>query len=144
MRARLIPTVFTAAYLFCGTVPAVADTAADEAAIRENAKQYVIAFNRRDSKAMADMWSPDAIYTDPTTGQGVVGREAIAKQFDYAFAGAEDAKLAVNIASIDFISPNVAMEKGEADVTYTDFPAEKTDYTAVHVKRDGKWYIDRV
>jgi uncharacterized protein (TIGR02246 family) len=124
--------------------PATASQAADEAVIRANADKYVEAYNRRDSKSMAAMWSPEAVYMDPTTGEGVVGREAIAKQFDYAFAGAEDAKLAVAIESIEFVSPNVAIEKGTADVTYTDFPAEKTNYTAVHVKRDGQWLIDRV
>jgi uncharacterized protein (TIGR02246 family) len=129
---------------FAINAAARADQAADEAAIRALAEKYVEAYNRRDSKTMADMWSPEAVYMDPTTGEGVVGREAIAKQFDYAFAGAEDAKLAVTIESIEFVSPNVAIEKGTAEVTYTDFAAEKTDYTAVHVKRDGKWLIDRV
>ena len=84
----------TLAYLAFGVV-AQADQAADEAAIRANGEKYVEAYNRRDSKTMADMWSPEAVYMDPTTGEGVVGREAIAKQFDYAFAGSEDAKLAI-------------------------------------------------
>ena len=69
---------------------------------------------------MASMWSPDAVYTDVGTGESVVGREAIAKQFDYVFAGSEDAKLTVTIDSIDFVSPNVAIEKGTAEVSYYD------------------------
>jgi uncharacterized protein (TIGR02246 family) len=124
--------------------PAGMDATAEEAAIRANAEEYVESYNRRDSKTMASMWSPDAVYMDPTTGEGVVGRDAIAKQFDYAFAGSEDAKLKIDIESIDFLSPNVALEKGRAIVTYAEFPPEITDYTAVHVKRDGKWLIDRV
>ena len=40
--------------------------------------------------------------------------------------------------------PTSRSRKGTADVTYTDFPAEKTSYSAVHVKRDGQWLIDRV
>jgi uncharacterized protein (TIGR02246 family) len=124
--------------------PEASLTAADEAAIRANCEKYVEAYNRRDSSTMADMWSPDAVYMDPQTGEGVVGREAIAKQFDETFAGSEDSKLSVEIASIDFVSPNVAIEKGTAEVTYSKFPTEETEYTAVHVKRDGKWYLDRV
>jgi uncharacterized protein (TIGR02246 family) len=124
--------------------PAGVDVAAEEAAIRANAGKYVESYNRRDSKTMAAMWSPEAVYMDPTTGEGVIGREAIAKQFDYAFAGSEDAKLEVDIDSIDFLSPNVAIEKGRAVVTYSEHPPEITDYTAVHVKRDGQWLIDRV
>jgi uncharacterized protein (TIGR02246 family) len=143
MRTRTIyicaSVISLASYL-----PAVADQAADEAAIRANGDKYVEAYNRRDSKTMAGMWSPEAVYMDPTTGEGVVGRDAIAKQFDYAFAGSEDAKLAITIESLDFVSPNVAIEKGIANVTYADFPAERTNYTAVHVKRDSQWYLDRV
>jgi uncharacterized protein (TIGR02246 family) len=116
----------------------------EEGTIRANAERYVEAYNRRDSKSMAAMWSPEAVYMDPTTGEGVVGREEISKQFDYAFAGSEDGKLSVVIDSIDFLSPNVAIEKGTAEVTYSDFDPEITEYTAVHVKRDGAWMIDRV
>jgi uncharacterized protein (TIGR02246 family) len=139
-----ITQLIVTAQLVAQEAPATANQAADEAAIRANGDKYVEAYNRRDSRTMAGMWSPEAVYMDPTTGEGVVGREAIAKQFDYAFAGSEDAKLAISIESIEFVSPNVAIEKGVADVTYTDFPAEKTNYTAVHVKRDGQWLIDRV
>ena len=73
-----------------------------------------------------------------------VGRDEIAKHFDDMLAGSEDAELAVTIDSIDFVSPNVAIEKGTAVVTYSKFPPEETTYSAVHVKRDGKWYLDRV
>ncbi len=130
--------------IIAGSTSARADQAADEAAIRANAAKYVEAYNRRDSRTMASMWSPDAVYTDNSTGEGVVGREAIAKQLDYAFAGAEDAKLVVNIGSVEFVSPNVAIERGTAEVSYSKSPTEKTEYSAVHVKRDGHWLLDRV
>lgn len=118
--------------------------ASEEAAIRANADKYVEAYNRRDSKTMAAMWSPDAVYMDPITNEQIIGRDAIANQFDYVFAGSEDAKLAVTIDSVDFVSPNVAIEKGSAVVTYSDFDPEETTYSAVHVKRDGQWLIDRI
>jgi uncharacterized protein (TIGR02246 family) len=123
---------------------APADISPDEAAIRANADKYVEAYNRRDSRTMAGMWSPDAVYLDPATDERIDGRDNVAKHFDYIFAGSEDAQLAVTIDSIDFVSPNVAVEKGTAVVTYSDFPPEVTTYSAVHVKRDGQWLIDRV
>jgi uncharacterized protein (TIGR02246 family) len=144
MRAKHFATFLVAAYFGLGAIAQAADQPADEATIRANAGKYVEAYNRRDSKTMASMWSPEAVYTDSTTGEGVVGRDEIAKQLDHAFAGAEDAKLKVTIDSIDFVSPNVAIEKGTAEVTYAKSPTEKTEYTAVHVKRDGKWLLDRV
>lgn len=124
--------------------PAEADATADEEAIRKCVAKYVEAYNRRDSKTMASCWSPEAVYMDPETGEGIVGQDAIAKHFDYQFAGAEDAKLVVVIDSIEFVSPNVALEKGNATVSYSEFPDEESTYTAVHVRRDGKWMLDRV
>jgi uncharacterized protein (TIGR02246 family) len=143
MKSRFFLATIVAICLASGS-PAQADQAADEAAIRANVEKYVECYNRRDSKTMASMWSPEAVYIDDETGEGVVGRDAIAKELDEAFAGAEDAKLAVQVGSIDFISPNVAVEKGKAEITYAKSPPEKTGYTAVHVKRDGKWLLDRV
>jgi uncharacterized protein (TIGR02246 family) len=126
------------------TDTAPSDMTTDEAAIRANAGKYVEAYNRRDSRTMAGMWSPGAVYIKPDSDERIVGRDAIAKHFDDMLAGSEDAKLAVTIDSIDFVSPNVAIEKGTALVTYSNFPPEETTYSAVHVKRDGKWYLDRV
>jgi uncharacterized protein (TIGR02246 family) len=123
---------------------AFADQSADEATIRANAAKYVESYNRRDSRTMASMWSPEAVYIDSETGEKAIGHDAIAKQLDDEFAGAEDAKLTIQIDSIDFVSPNVAVEKGTAEVTYSKQKPEKTEYTAVHVKRDGKWMLDRV
>ena len=117
---------------------------ADEAVIRANADKYVEAYDRRDSKTMAGMWSPDAVYMDPTTNEQIVGRDEIAKHFDYMFAGAEDAKLTVEIDSVEFVSPNVAIERGTARVEYGEGEPEDTIYSAVHVKRDGQWMLDRV
>ena len=115
----------------------MANQAEDEATIRANAAKYVESYNRRDSKTMASMWSPDAVYTDDSTGESAVGRDAIKSNSTTPFAGAEDAKLKVNIDSIDFVSPNVAVEKGSAEVTYDKHPAEKSEYTAVHVQ--ARW-----
>jgi uncharacterized protein (TIGR02246 family) len=144
MHARSFRQLAIAILALCVANISAADQAADEAAIRDNADKYVEAYNRRDSRSMAGMWSPEAVYQDPATGEGVVGRDAIAKQLDYVFAGSEDAKLAVTIDSIDFVSPNVAIEKGVADITYSKGEAEKFQYSAVHVKRDGQWLLDRV
>jgi uncharacterized protein (TIGR02246 family) len=144
MRAKCLYTILWVAILTTSLLsPAArADQAADEAEIRANAEKYVVSYNRRDSKTMASMWSPEAVYAE--SGEHVVGRDAIAKELDQVFAGSEDAKLKVTIDSIDFVSPNVAVEKGTAEVAYSKSPAEKTEYSAVHVKRDGKWLLDRV
>ena len=91
------------------------DQSANEAAIRKMVASYVQAFNRHDAKAMADHWSPDAVYLNRTTGEEVVGRAAIAEQFAALFKEQPELKLEVNVESIQFISPNVAVEHGNQD-----------------------------
>ena len=92
------------------------DQAADEAAIRKAAASYVEAFNKHDAKALADHWSPDAVYLNRTTGEEVVGRAAIAEQFTALFKEQPEVKLEVTVASIQFVSPNVAIEHGTAKI----------------------------
>jgi uncharacterized protein (TIGR02246 family) len=118
--------------------------AADEAAIRKVGESYVAAFNQRDAKALAALWSPEAVYTNPVSGEQVVGREAIAKQFGAIFADAKKIKLEAKTDSVRFVSPNVAVEQGTAKVIRPDQAPAESEYTAVYVKRDGQWLLDRV
>jgi hypothetical protein len=55
----------------------LAGQAEEDAAIRKNAEDYVAAYNNHDAQAVAAMWSPDAVYMDPSTGEAAVGREEI-------------------------------------------------------------------
>ncbi len=138
---------FTLIFILCFTAfcqAASADQAADEALIRKAVEAYVVAFNGGDSKALAAMWSPEAVYTNPVSGEQVVGRKAIEQQFATIFAANKDAKLAAATKSIQFISPGVAVENGTAKVMRPDQEPEVSEYTAVYVKRDGKWLLDRV
>lgn len=41
----------------------------DEATIRKAVESYVAAFNKGDAKALAAMWSPEAVYTNPVSGE---------------------------------------------------------------------------
>jgi uncharacterized protein (TIGR02246 family) len=120
------------------------DPAADEAAIRKSDDAYVQAFNKKDAKALADLWSPDAVYVNRTTGEEVTGRLAIGEQFTALFKAQPALKLEVNTESIQFISPNVAVEHGIAKFTSPKGEPEAVAYQAVSVKRDGQWLLDRV
>ena len=51
-------------------------------------------------------------------------------------------KLEVDVTAIDFLTPNVAIETGVATFI-TDQP-ESISYSAVYIKRDGTWLLDRV
>ena len=115
-----------------------------ETAIRQGVAAYVQAFNARDSQKLADQWSPDAVYINRISGEEVVGRKAIADQFNALFQSQKDLKLDVSIESIRLLSPNVAVEQGTAKFLLPKAEPEEIDYTAVYVHRDGKWLLDRV
>jgi len=140
--------MLTAAMMACVLASAVAAEAdrqaADEAAIRKSVEAYVAAFNQGDAKALAAMWSPEAVYTNPLSGEQVVGREAIEQQFAAIFTDAKGAKLEAKTDSIQFVSPSVGIEHGTAKVIVPDQAPEESEYTAVYVKHDDQWLLDRV
>ena len=121
-----------------------ADQSADDATIRKAVQSYVAAYNRADAKALAAMWSPEAVYTNPLSGEQVVGREEIERQFDAIFAEATGAKIKATTNSVQFISPGVAIEHGTASVVRSNQEPEISEYSAVYVKREGEWLLDRV
>jgi len=117
---------------------------ADEAAIRASAASYVQAFNRHDANALAEHWAPDAVYLNRSTGEEVVGRAAIANQFRTLLEEQPDVQLKVSVGSVQFISPSVAVEQGRTTLLAPNSEPEEIEYSAVNVKRDGKWLLDRV
>ncbi len=140
--------MLTAVLIACSMAPAIGvraeGQAGEEAAIRKAIESYVAAFNRGDAMALAALWSPEAVYTSPLSGVQVVGRAEIEQQFAAMFADAKGAKLEATTEAIQFVSPNVAVEQGTAKLILPDQAPEESEYTAVYVKRDGQWLLDRV
>lgn len=143
-RASLLLWILGATWTTGLRAQELTEPSADEAAIRQAAATYVEAFNKHDAAAVAEQWSPDAVYLNRSTGEEVVGRPAIAEQFATLFKDQPEAKLEVTVTSVQFVSPNVAIEHGTAKLTTPNAPPEETEYSAVDVKRDGKWLLDRV
>ena len=120
--------------------PAV-DRSADEAAIRANVAAFQKAYNSGDAKAIAALFTSDGQIEDKE-GNVSEGREAIAKTFRNVFEATPDKQIEVFIESIRFIGADLAVEKGITKES--DVPGEAPDYdryTAVHVKKDGKWLM---
>src|SRR5262245_2535820 len=129
---------------FLAPVRSRADQADDEAAIRKSDAAYLEAYNKQDAKALAALWSPEAVYVDPDTGKEAVGHEQIEKEFADTFADLKDAKLEIDATSIKFLSPNVAIESGTARIIRPKEEPDESTYSALFVKREGKWLLDRV
>ncbi len=117
---------------------------ADEAAILKNAEAFVAAFNKGDAAALAAAWAPEGNYTSQS-GTKLVGREAITKSFQEYFAANKGGSLRIDIASLRFITPDVAIEDGITSVLRPGgLPPSRARYTIVHVKKDGNWLLDSV
>jgi uncharacterized protein (TIGR02246 family) len=122
----------------------VKDKAAEEAALLKSAEAFVEAFHKGDAKAVAAFWTPDGDYTDQT-GKQFKGREAIEKAFTGFFAENKGLKLRIDIASLRFVTADVAVEDGTTSVLHPDgAPPSRARYTIVHAKKDGKWLLSSV
>jgi uncharacterized protein (TIGR02246 family) len=121
-----------------------AGNAADKAAIQKQGAAFVEAFHKGDAKAVAAFWVPDGDYVDES-GLVLKGREAIEKALTAMFAEHKGMKVRIDSASLQFVTPDVAIEDGTTEV----FPAgggspSKARFTNVLVKKDGKWLLSSV
>jgi uncharacterized protein (TIGR02246 family) len=117
---------------------------ADEAAIRQTADAYETAFAAGDAKTLAAQWVEDGELVDEF-GRTFKGRDEIEREFTQIFADRPGATVDITIDSVKFLSPDVAVEQGSARAQAKDGSVgDGTQYTAVHVKRDGKWLLANV
>lgn len=120
----------------------VADVVAE--AIRNEVAASVLAFNKRDAKAVAAFWTKDGEFINEN-GQTFVGRVAIEKFYTELFAAQPSAKLKLISDSVRLLSDSVVIEDGEAVVESGPPGAPGiSKYTAIHVKVDGKWLLASV
>ena len=116
----------------------------DEAAIEKNAEAFVEAFHKGDAKALAALWIAEGEYTQQT-GRVVKGREAIESLFKELFSEHKGLKARIESLALRFVTPDVAIEEGTTEVFPPDgAPPSRANYTIVHVKRDGKWFLSSV
>jgi uncharacterized protein (TIGR02246 family) len=84
------------------------------------------------------------------SGRSVEGREAIEQLFAASFQDSPRQRIEVKTESIRFLDADAAIEEGTATVNSpmaageSRSETETTRYTAVYVKRDGKWLQDSI
>src|SRR5262245_31106773 len=114
---------------------------ADEKAIRERNEAFVAAFNKGDIKAMAATYAPDADFLS-AEGKRVKGRAELEQYFAKGFGENQGLKLKHADCTIRFLKPDVAIGDGTWEITgRPEGKATKGLYTAVWMKRDGKWLV---
>ena len=139
--AFLLMTSLTA---ICFTRATAADpkpsAAPDGKAIRAAAE----AFDRGSAKDVAALWTADGSLADDE-GKILKGRPAIEEKYAAFFREFSGAKIEITIKSVEFPTPEVAVEDGFARVT-SDLPGPPaaSRYTAVHTLKGGKWLMASV
>jgi uncharacterized protein (TIGR02246 family) len=105
---------------------------------------FTAAFNKGSARAVAAFWTPDATYVDQV-GREHKGRAAIEQLYEKVFGARKGAKLAIHVTAAKQLSPDVYLEDGFTEVTSAEGgPPTVARFTAVLVRHDGEWYLQRV
>jgi len=117
---------------------------AQDKAIMKLVDSYVAAFNKGDAAAVAEHWSKDGVFVNRTTGDRLVGRQAIEASFREMFADGAVGELQVEVESIRIIRPDVAVEDGTVRFVAQTGPVDTTSYTAIYVREQSEWKVDSI
>jgi uncharacterized protein (TIGR02246 family) len=115
----------------------------EKAMVIASDRAYEAAYAKADVKALADFFTEDAEYTSDD-GRTFSGRAAIQESIQAAFRANKGSKLAINLESVRVLSPDVLVEKGSTTVTATTGNTSSSQYTAIQVKKEGKWKISQL
>jgi uncharacterized protein (TIGR02246 family) len=143
MKTIALIAVATAALACASFAQAPADTSPEKAAVLANARAYEAAYAKADVKALADFFAEDADYTT-ADGSGFSGREAIEGAVRAGLVANRGSKLAIAVDTVRMLGPETALEKGATTVTAKSGDTTSELYTAIHIKKDGKWKISQL
>jgi uncharacterized protein (TIGR02246 family) len=119
----------------------IGHTQEDEIQVRESAQLYIDAINSRDLDQIVKLWSSQAIYRNPITGDLVQGRDGIRKELIKVFDRLQEGKLEFRIQSIRFPVEGKASEEGISVLSMPGSEPIHSDYKMIHVRENGKWFI---
>ncbi len=117
---------------------------AEEEQLLKTAEAFVQGYAKHDAKAVAALFAPEAEYVD-AEGTVFQGRDTIEKTLAEFFEKNPDSNLLLDIASIRFLGPMLAIEDGTTICTVgQEGVPEESRYTAIHAKMDGQWQMASV
>jgi uncharacterized protein (TIGR02246 family) len=139
----IVFTTLAAAFISVAFAQAPSDTPPEKAAAIANDRAYEAAFAKADVAALAGFFSDDAEYTSDD-GRTFTGRAEIEGAIRAGLLANKGATLAIAADSVKVLAPEVVVEKGSTTVTAKDGSTSGALYTAIHVKKDGKWKISQL
>ena len=149
MKTRLLLCLGLPALLFgllCGSGFAgrAKEDSKEGSAIQKQAEAFIKAFENGDAKGVAACWAEDGTYA-ALSGPELKGREAILKAFTEFFATNKNLKMRITSDSLRFVTPDVAIEEGVAEVFPSDGGAPSiARFSNVHVKKGDAWLLSSV
>jgi uncharacterized protein (TIGR02246 family) len=123
--------------------PAAAAPATNDGEVRDLIKTYVDTFNKRDAKALAEFWSPEAVSVDSETGSRLVGRDAIRAGFEARLKESPNGRLAVRLNAFRFLKPDILTIEGTSIFTEPNEAPDETNFTALLVRNGDRWQIEQ-
>ncbi len=112
--------------------------------IRGMLRDYLRAFNRHDTAALAAHWSATAENVDLDSGVVTNGREAVREVFSSLFEDDATAAIDIDVTSIRPLRDDVAVVDGVSLLSFADDPQAASRFTAVVVKHEGRWLLESV
>jgi uncharacterized protein (TIGR02246 family) len=118
----------------------VAGAAKDESAVREVVKRYVEAREQREPKAVAALFDSSADQL-VSTGEWRKGRDELVRGM-LASSGQNSGKRTINVESVRFITPEVAIVDGRYEIAGPESRKMWTTFVMKH-STDG-WRIEAI
>jgi len=125
-----------------GTLPS-AGRREEEQRLRKTIQAYCDAFNKNDLDGLMACWTEDAEYTNEA-GKAYRGREMLRTLLKRALSDHKGSKQTIEVRSVRFIRPEVAVEEGRVIMTSPEGTTAPGRYSAVWVKQNGKWLVSCV
>jgi uncharacterized protein (TIGR02246 family) len=145
MKLGMLAFAGSAALFVAGLQPAAAQ--AKDPALDKLAADWTAAFAKGDAKALAGLYTENAVRVTPEGGR-VVGRNAIEQEFVSNFAGPwKGARITISVGAIQAVSAEVAVNEGSFEVSGLHTPDGKPappvkgHYLNTIVKKGGAWML---
>ncbi len=141
--ASLSITLASASGALAATENPASGDSPEKVAVQKLDREYEAAYAKGDAAALAGFFAEDA---ENITEEGNVlrGRAEIEQSLSKGLKANKGAKLSIELESVRLLTPEVAVEKGLSTVTAKDGEASTSRYTAVYVKKEGKWKISQL
>lgn len=115
-----------------------------EVEIEEISTNLVNSYNTGDSQIFDPLWTMDAFYQNPISGEEFDGRDMISFIYNRKFKEGTQGKMEILSREIRVIDSNNVVETGIMQVSKIDHPTEKKGFEIRYIKQNGGWMINNL